>query len=303
MLLRRLLIFGVIAVALTFWLQRKLMYPATQVASLAAKDFPQLRQFFTEVSDVELKTADGITIRGWHLQSKAERADFVFVLFHGNGGHRGHRGFWYEVIRSLDADVLAIDYHGYGDSAGQPSEKALHQDARAAWDHVIRRGYRPDQIIVAGESLGGGVAVQLAAEKCKEGNAPHALILLATFDSMLNAACSNFPWLPVKWVLLDRYHSDQAIGKVTCPIMQFHGDRDDIVPLPLAKRLQELTPPKSLSGRERKFRVFEGAGHNNLLRDFARDIRDDIAELLNLPRKYSTSPAGEPASDRKPSVP
>ncbi len=292
MMLRRILIFGVIVVALTVWLQRKLMYPAMQAPSLAAKDFPQLQQFFANVSDVSLKTADDVTIRGWMLQSKNERAEFVFLLFHGNGGHRGHRSFWYEVIRTLDADVLAIDYHGYGDSGGQPSEKALQNDARAAWDHVISRGYRPDQILVAGESLGGGVAVQLAAEKCKAGEAPHSLILVATFDSMLNAACYHFPWLPVRWVLLDRYHSDRVIDQVTCPVLQFHGDQDDIVPLTLAKSLHQATPEKSESGRARYFRIFSGGGHNNLLRDFARVIRDDIAERLNLPRRYSSEESG-----------
>ena len=285
MMLRRILIFGVIVVALTVWLQRKLMYPATQVPSLAAKDFPQLQQYFTSVSDVTLKTADDVVIRGWMMQSKAQRADCVFLLFHGNGGHRGHRGVWYDIIWSLGADVLAIDYHGYGDSGGQPSENALKNDARAAWDHVIGLGYHPDQIIVAGESLGGGVAVQLAAEKCKAGQAPNSLILVATFDSMLNAACYHFPWLPVRWVLLDRYHSDKVIDQVTCPVLQCHGDQDEIVPLPLAQRLQEATPPMSSSGRAKFFRIFAGAGHNNLLKEFARDIRNDIADLLGVPHK------------------
>jgi pimeloyl-ACP methyl ester carboxylesterase len=279
-LTRRLVIVMLIIMGLIAVFQRKLMYPAARAEALPVAGFPWLAQFFEQRQDVRLKAADGVHLGAWHLQRGARPSNRLILLFHGNAGHRAGRTLWYEVAASVGCDVLAIDYRGYGDSEGGPTEKGLILDSEAAWEHATGTlKFRPEQILIAGESLGGGVAVQLAAKLCRRQQAPAGLVLLATFDSMLHAALHNFPWLPVRRFLLDRYHSDQHIADVTCPLLQFHGDQDTIVPLKLGRRLSEMAPPASSDGRQKVFRVFPGAGHNNLLRQHAPQIRDEIRRL------------------------
>ena len=279
--LRRCLLLYLIVITLFASIQRRLMYPASQAAELPAAAFPQLEQAFAFATDIELRTPDGVTVRGWHLQAAEEPSEKVVLLFHGNGGHRAHRGNWYTIARSLNADVLAIDYHGYGDSAGSPSEATLRMDAECAWEYAVQElKYQPEQIVILGESLGGGVGVRLAATMCQRGTPPGALVLVATFSSMLEVASYHFPWLPVRFLLLDRYRSDEAIPVVTCPILQFHGDQDTIVPLTFAERLHAVTPQESTSGVAKTFHVLPGAGHNDILERYGRFIRDELEKSV-----------------------
>ena len=262
-------------------IQRQMMYPAMRAASLDASEVPELTRTFDTVADIELTTPDLVKIKGWHLQATAEKSDRLILLFHGNGGHRAHRGQWYVIAKSLNADVLAIDYHGYGDSGGSPSEKAIISDAAAAWKHAVDSlKYQPSQIVIVGESLGGGVAVQLAAAQCQQKAAPAGVVLSATFYSMLETATNRFWWLPVRFLLLDRYRSDQHIPMITCPILQFHGDRDTLIPLPMAEKLHKLAPEKSLNGKAKQLLVLPGAGHNDLLYLHGRTIRDQMADFI-----------------------
>jgi pimeloyl-ACP methyl ester carboxylesterase len=142
-------------------------------------------------------------------------------------------------------------------------------------------GYRPEQIVITGESLGGGVAVRLAADVCRGGQKPHGLLLVATFDSMLNAAGFHFPWLPVGRLLVDRFHSDQQIADVTCRIVQYHGDQDTVVPLPLGQQLHQRAPAVSVDGVPRQFRLLPGSGHNGLLQQHAVTFRRELRDLFS----------------------
>lgn len=268
-------------VGLVALLQRKMMYPASRAGSLNADLFPGLEETFEVAEDVDLKIPDGVRIRGWYLKVEEKPADRLILLFHGNGGHRAHRENWYIIAHSLKADVLAMDYHGYGDSEGSPSEKNLIADGNATWDHATKElKYRPDQIVIVGESLGGGVSVQLAAAKCQDKQEPAGLVLAATFSSMLDTASYHYRWLPVKFFLLDRYRSDQHINAVTCPILQFHGDRDSLVPLALAKKLHDAAPEKSSSGKTKILTIFPGTNHNDVLYRNGREVRDQMAKFI-----------------------
>lgn len=279
----RLAALGVIFVLGLFaFFQRSIMYPASRAERLPVAAFPQLRQLFHTTTDIELQTPDQLRIRGWHLQCNAQPAPRLWLLFHGNGGHRAGRTRWYQLAAQLKCDVLAIDYHGYGDSQGRPTQTLLQLDARTAWNHATRQlRLRPEQIIIVGESLGGAVAVQLAAETSRSREVPGALVLACTFDSMLNTARHHFPLLPVRWLLLDRWESDRSIADVACRILQFHGDRDDVVPLPLAQRLHQQAPDKSRSGEAKQFVLFPGAGHNDLLSREASSIARQLSDLCD----------------------
>ena len=118
------------------------------------------------------------------------------------------------------------------------------------------------------------------ATMSRKGTPPAGLVLVATFSSMLDVAAAHFRWLPVRWLLLDRYRSDKAIAQVTCPILQFHGDLDTLVALPFGRRLYELVHAKSSGGIAKEFHLLRGAGHNDILDRYGRFIRDEMAALM-----------------------
>ncbi len=267
-------------VATTF--QRHLLYPATKAESLPVGSIAELKLSFETLTDVEFPSHDDAIIRGWHLQVASTPSEKLILLLHGNGGHRAYRTRWYELASSLKTDVLTIDYHGYGDSEGTPNEPALISDAKATWEYAVAKlGYSPSKIVILGESLGGGVGVQLAAIQCRRNQAPAGLILSATFSSMVETASRKFPWLPVKLMLQDRYHSDRHIPEVNCPLLQFHGADDTLVPVSLGQRLHELAPAKSVSGIPKSMIVFPQTEHNNVLRLNADAMRTQIADFLS----------------------
>lgn len=261
--------------------QRHLLYPATKADSLPVDSYPELQRLFEKRTDVEFPSHDDAMIRGWHLQVQSTPSDKLILLLHGNGGHRAFRTRWYELARSLNTDVLTIDYHGYGDSEGTPNELALISDAKATWEYAVSKlGYSSSKIVILGESLGGGVGVQLAAIQCRKDQAPAGLILSATFSSMVETASRKFPWLPVNLMLQDRYRSDRHIPEVNCPLLQFHGADDTLVPLSLGRKLHELAPAKSASGIPRSMIVFPQTEHNNVLRLNADAMRKQIEDFL-----------------------
>ncbi len=282
---KRVLLFYLAVIALFTWFQRTMMYPAGRAETLAVAEFSMTTGKFAKAADVEIVSGDKEKIRGWFLQTGEIRGDRLMLFFHGNGSHRARRLSWYELFRSINVDVLAMDYRGYADSEGQPSERALTEDAAATWKYATQTlGYRPDQIVIAGESLGGGVGVKLASSVCQHGEQPGGLILVSTFSSMLDTACNRFSWLPVRYLLIDRYRSDLEIPYVTCPVLQFHGTADSIVPLPLAQLLQDVTPAKSQGGVPKKLVLFRGTGHNDVLNRNGREVQEEIHQWIQAGR-------------------
>ncbi len=287
---KRVLLFYLVVIALFTWFQRTMMYPAGRAETLAVAEFPMTTRKFAKAADVEIVSGGNEKIRGWFLQAEQQRGDRLMLFFHGNGSHRARRLSWYELFWSINVDVLAMDYRGYADSEGQPSEKALTEDAAATWKYATQTlGYRPDEIVIAGESLGGGVGVKLASSVCQHGEQPAGLILVSTFSSMLDAARNRFWWLPVRFLLIDRYRSDLEMPYVTCPVLQFHGAADSIVPLPLAQRLQDVTPAKSHGGVPKKLVLFRGTGHNDVLNRNGKEIQEEIHQWIQ-PGKTSVKP-------------
>ena len=143
-----------------------------------------------------------------------------------------------------------MSYRGYSGSTGAPSEVANVADGKLAFDALAADGVAPGDIIIYGESLGSGVAVQVAAEK-----APGGLILDAPYTSIADIAAGQYPWLPVRWLLRDRYDSVDYIAKVHCPLLIVHGERDEIIPVGMGRELLALAnPPKQIA-------TFKEAGH------------------------------------------
>ncbi len=249
--------------AALYMLQRRMVFPAGRSdARLAAAGFANGR----DLRDVTATTADGLTLHGWLARAPGGPADAAprraVLYLHGNGGDRRIRLGETDALNALGWDVLLFDYRGYGENPGSPSEAGLRRDGRAFWAATLGLGYRPERIVIAGVSLGGGVATPLAAELCEAGTPPAGLLLRSTFDSLANAAADRFPWLPVRLLLKDPFDSAAVAGRVTCPVFQAHGTADPIVPLPLGRRLHAAFPDRSADGTAKRWLPIEGAGHN-----------------------------------------
>jgi fermentation-respiration switch protein FrsA (DUF1100 family) len=272
----RVLFWYVVIVALIGFFQRSLMYFPGRAERIdpAEAGLPE-----GAVHDITFTTSDDLTLHGWHILAGGRgcmtrdecdrhlRDGRLLVLhFHGNGGDRRLRTDDAHIFGTAGADTFLIDYRGYGENPGSPSEKGLIEDARAAWRHASEeRGVRPERIVLYGESLGGAVAVRLAAELCAAGTPPAGLIVLSTFSSMTDAAAHHYPWLPVRLVLLDRYPSSKYIGQVTCPILFLHAGNDRIVPIELGRRLFAAAPARSSGGVEKRFVVLPNSDHNDVM--------------------------------------
>ena len=285
--LRVVLIAYILVVMLLGFLQRRMLYHPSRDDRMSVALFPNVTNLFPAARDVRLTCSDGVSIGGWLLQQETDPADSetsrrpLVLYFHGNAGNRSGRVGWYELLQALDVDVLAIDYHGYGDSEGSMNEAAMESDCEAAWDFALQElGRSPSDIIVMGTSLGGAGAVYLTSAKCRSGESPCAMITVATFSSMTDAGKAHYPWLPVRTILMDRYPSDERIGDVTCPILHLHGDQDRVVSDRLGQKLFEAASEKSASGIAKRWVTLPGTGHSYLTYTSGNRIRDSIAALL-----------------------
>ena len=226
----------VVVVAMTF-LERWLVYPAPPAERA---DWTPLEN---EHEEVWLTAQDGVKTHGWFYETTA--ADRVVLYCHGNGECVADNHSLMRLLRDeLNASVLIFDYRGYGLSQGQPHESGVIADGHAAQQWLANRTERsPEEIVLVGRSLGGGVAVALAAE---QGAA--ALVLQSTFTRLTDAAANQFPFLPVHWVMRNRFNSIQRLADYKGPLLISHGSRDEVVPAIHAQRLLEASksPQKRL---------------------------------------------------------
>jgi fermentation-respiration switch protein FrsA (DUF1100 family) len=199
---------------------------------------------------LKLATTDGQTLDGWFVPASREARGLV-IFFHGNAGNIAHRLDYLRMFHDLGLGTLIIDYRGYGQSSGRPSEQGTYLDADAAWLHATQTlGFPPDRIVLFGESLGGGVAAQLAAKQ-----RPAALVLASTFTSVPDMGADLYPLLPIRLLAHIRYDSLARLAEIACPLLVIHSRNDDIIPFAHGRRLFEAArPPK-------QFLEIEG-GHN-----------------------------------------
>lgn len=206
----------------------------------------------TNIEEVNFNASDGTRLHGWFYPQ--EDATEVVMFAHGNGGNLT---YWKEYIAELRARfeiaVFIFDYRGYGRSEGVPSEKGILDDARSARAWLADRASISEQkIVLMGQSLGGGVAVDLAAR-----DGARALILDRAFDSLPDVAAVHYPWLPVRWLMRNRLDARAIIGNYGGPLLQIHGDVDHIVPRANGERLFEA------AGEPKEFVCLPGLGHND----------------------------------------
>lgn len=202
------------------------------------------------LSDTEVKTLitrDGETLSAWYLQGLNGR---IILYFHGNGGNIAGRADRFHDLTARGFSVLAIDYRGYGASTGTPTESGLHIDADAAYDAALALGFSGDRILLFGESLGSGVALELGTRRQVAG-----IILDSPYSSIVDVAAARFPFLPVRLLMQDQYRSDLWISSVQAPILAVHGTNDGVVPIAYGRRLV------ALGGAKVTYIEVPGGGH------------------------------------------
>jgi fermentation-respiration switch protein FrsA (DUF1100 family) len=194
---------------------------------------------------------DGTKLHGWYLPK--ENAVAAVLFCHGNGGNLTHRADVLQMLHGKsEVSVLIFDYRGYGRSEGTPNEAGVLADARAARDWLAAREKIPaSEVVLMGESLGGAVAVDLAAR-----DGAKALILESTFSSLPDVAAYHYSWLPVRWAMRTRFDSVRKISDYHGPLLMAHGDADTTVPLQFGRRLFEA------ANQPKQFILLHGHDHN-----------------------------------------
>ncbi len=259
-------------------MQRKLIFVPTKTARLLASESATAEQ---PIDDIELAVANGITLHGWRFRPAKDTvspSSRVVLYFPGNAGCRRDRLADCCDFTTLGCEVLLMDYRGYGENAGEPSEELFASDARRLWIYATQDlGYRPENTVLFGESLGGAVATRLAAEMSQAETPPAALIINSTFASMGDTVAWHYPAFPFRYLLFDRFPSIRRLPHVTCPVLQFHGTEDETVPLAHAQRLF-ASAPADAHGIAKRFVTLPGAGHNMVS---VADMHQAMQELFD----------------------
>jgi len=181
--------------------------------------------------EVSLETADGETLHGWFVPTDPTQPAILFL--HGNAGNVSHRIDSLSLLQELNANVLLIDYRGYGQSTGKPSEQGTYADADAAWHYLTSvRGFDASSVIIFGRSLGGAVAAWLASQQ----NAG-ALVLESTFTSIADLGAESYRWLPVRSLTRIHYDTQSRLRQITTPGVVLHSKNDDIISFEHGKKL------------------------------------------------------------------
>jgi fermentation-respiration switch protein FrsA (DUF1100 family) len=206
---------------------RLLYYPDVPTRALTATP----GRIGLDYESVALSTDDGVRLSAWFIPHPAPRATLLF--FHGNAGNLSHRLESIRLFHELGLAVFIIDYRGYGESEGRPTEAGTYIDATAAWRYLVEtRQIPPQDIVIFGRSLGGAIAAELASR-----TRPGALILESAFTSVPNMAARLYPWLPVRSISRFRYDTRRALDTIACPVLIIHSREDEVIPFAEGEQL------------------------------------------------------------------
>ena len=191
-------------------------------------------QLTVPIEKVKIKTQDNIELMAWYHSKNLK--DYKTILFlHGNAGSLENRIHKINHFEDMNVNFLLVSWRGFSGNEGKPTEKGLYQDAKSAVAWLKSKGISENDIIIYGESLGTGVATEIAQNKNFGG-----IILESPFTSMIDAGKDKYPFLPVRLLLKDKYESDKKINNIKSPILIMHGKVDNIVPFHMGRKMYEL---------------------------------------------------------------
>ena len=187
-----------------------------------------------DIKEVKVETGDNIDLLGWYHEKDIKKYKTI-LFFHGNAGSLENRIHKLNHFRDMNLNFLIIAWRGFSGNKGKPSEKGLYEDGRSAINWLLSKGIKKENIIIYGESLGTGVATHLAQNKKFAG-----VILETPFTSMIKAAKTFYPYIPVRLLIKDKFENEIKIKNISSPILIMHGEKDQIVPFKMGKRIFNL---------------------------------------------------------------
>jgi len=202
------------------------------------------------VEERVLTTPDGARVITWYGRAQPDRPTLLY--FHGNAGSLSARSERIARYLARGFGVMMMTYRGSGGSTGRPSEATNVADAKLAYQALVASGVAPADIVLYGESIGSGVAVQVAADHPVGG-----VVLDAPYTSIVDVAARAYPYLPVRPFLLDRYETMKYIGRVRAPLLIVHGERDAIIPVGMGRQVL------AAAGEPKQMVTFPQAGHSD----------------------------------------
>ena len=225
-----LLIFGLIyffLIIFTYLFQRNLLYHPEENNYSGDK-------ILVNIEKIKITTNDQIDLISWYHNKN--KNNFKTILFlHGNAGTLENRIHKINHFKNMNINFLIIAWRGFSGNVGKPTEEGLYNDARSAVSWLENQGIMKKDIILYGESLGTGVATEIAQNKNFAG-----IILESPFTSMIDAGKNKYPFLPVGILLKDKYESKKKIKNIKSPILIMHGKVDNIVPFSMGEMMYEL---------------------------------------------------------------
>ena len=187
-----------------------------------------------DIKEVQIRTSDNINLLGWFHEKNLNKFKTI-VYFHGNAGRLENRIHKLNHFKDINVNFLIISWRGFSGNSGKPSEQGLYKDGKSAIDWLKNMGLSEKDIILYGESLGTGIATEIAQNKKFAG-----LILETPFTSMIDAAKNVYPYIPVGFLLKDRYENDKKIKNINIPLLVMHGEKDQIIPFKMGKKIYEI---------------------------------------------------------------
>tara|TARA_B100000029_G_scaffold330109_1_gene322389 strand:+ start:866 stop:1678 length:813 start_codon:yes stop_codon:yes gene_type:complete len=213
-----------------FFFQRNLLYHPTLDNYIKNQSVIEP----TEIEKVKITTKDNIDLLGWFYNKDLNKHKTI-VFFHGNAGSLANRTYKLNHFKKLNVNFLIIAWRGFSGNGGRPNEKGLYEDAKSAIKWLKVKGVDEKNIILYGESLGTGVAVEIAQNKNYAG-----IILESPFTSMVDMGKKYYPFFPVRLLLRDKFESHKKIINISSPLLVMHGKVDKIVPYKMGKKIYEL---------------------------------------------------------------
>jgi len=203
------------------------------------------------VEEIEFAAADGTKLIAWYAPAADGKPTILY--FHGNAANAANRAPKIDMMIESGFGVFYLNNRGYGGSGGSPSEANNVADAVAAYDHLRGLGVPTDKIAAFGESLGSGQAVQLAAER-----PVGAVVLEAALTSIVEVGRSIYFWLPLSLLITDQYNVERDIARVTAPLLILHGERDEVIPVAMGRRIYNA------ANEPKRVELFRDGRHNDL---------------------------------------
>ena len=187
-----------------------------------------------DIKKVKINTPDGLDLLGWFHKKDLKRFKTI-IYFHGNAGKLENRIHKLNHFKDMDVNFLIIAWRGFSGNDGKPSEENLYIDGNSSIKWLKNLGLSEKDIIIYGESLGTGVATEIAKNNNFAG-----LVLETPFTSMIEAAKNFYPYIPVRILLRDKYENDKKIKNINIPVFVMHGEADQIVPFWMGKKIYEM---------------------------------------------------------------